>query len=131
MTEMNRQAAPPELHEGDLFQPAIKPRNALRMAADWLVGEYRVMCGGTLSATDNYIPAYAAHALWTLAGQQMATNIPSHPVFSRPDQVLQRATERSQNNPDRMRSLIARVAKSSTTPDAVKYWAMQWAERNL
>jgi hypothetical protein len=131
MTEMNKQAAIPELHESELFQPAIKPRNKLRMAADWLVGEYRGMRGGPLSATDNYIPAYAAHALWTLAGQKMATNIPSHPVFSRPDQVLQRATELSQDYPDRMRGLIARVAKSSATPASVKYWAMQWVEQNL
>ena len=131
MTDVKSQVEIPELLESELFQPAIKPRNALRMAADWLVDEYRVMRGGTLSTTDNYIPAYAAYALWTLAGQRMATNIPSHPVFSRPDHVLQRAAERSQDNPDRMRNLIARLARSSAAPASVRHWAQQWVERNL
>lgn len=123
--------SPAELRESDLFQPATKPRNMLRMAADWLVDEYRVMRGGTLAKSDNFIPAYAAYALWTLAGNRMATNISAMPVFSQPDQVLQRAAERSQDNPDRVRSLISRVARSSVTPVAVRHWARQFVERNL
>ncbi len=120
----------PVLTEGDLFQPKIKARNALRMAADWLVADYKRLRGGELSTSDHFIPAYAAHVLWTLAGNRMATNIPATPEFSRPEQVFRRAEERSQDNPDRVRNLIARIASSSTSPVAVTYWARQWVERN-
>lgn len=120
----------PVLTESDLFQPKIKARNALRMAADWLVADYQTMRGGELSKSDHFIPAYAAHVLWTLAGNRIATNIPATPEFSRPEQVLRRAEERSQDNPDRVRNLIARIARSNVAPDAVKYWARQWVERN-
>jgi hypothetical protein len=120
----------PLLQEVDLFQPKIKPRNALRMAADWLVTEYKAGRGGELSTSDHFIPAYAAHVLWTLAGNRMATNIPATPEFSRPEQVFRRAEERGQDNPDRVRNLIARIVRSSTAPIAVTYWARQWVERN-
>lgn len=121
----------PCLTESDLFQPAIKPRHAPRMAADWLVAEYKTMRGGELAKSDHFIPAYAAHALWTLAGNRIATNIPATPELSRPEQVLRRAEERGKDNSDRVRSLIARLARVSTTPPTVRYWAQQWMERNL
>lgn len=120
----------PLLQEIDLFQPAIKPRNALRMAANWLVDEYKSMRGGVLAKSDHFVPAYAAHVLWTLAGNRMATNIPATPEFSRPEQVFRRAEERGQDNPDRVRNLIARIVRSSTAPTAVTYWARQWFDRN-
>lgn len=121
----------PCLTESHLFQPAIKPRNALRMAADWLVAEYKTMRGGELSTSDHFIPAYAAHVLWTLAGNRIATNIPATREFSRPEQVLRRAEGRGKENPDRVRSLIARLARLPATPPAVRYWAQQWMEQNL
>jgi len=121
----------PCLTESDLFQPAIKQRNALRMSADWFVAEYKTMRGGELAKSDHFIPTYAAHALWTLAGNRIATNIPATPEFSRPEQVLRRAEERGKENPDRVRSLIARLARLPTTPPAVRYWAQQWMEQNL
>lgn len=120
----------PVLTESDLFQAKIKKPNALRMAADWLVADYSSMRGGELSKSDHFIPAYAAHVLWTLAGNRIATNIPATPEFSRPEQVLLRAEERSQDNPDRVRNLIARIARSRAAPVAVTYWAQQWVERN-
>lgn len=122
---------PPELQEADLFQQKTKPRNALRMAADWLVAEYKTMRGSELSTSDHFIPAYAAHVLWTLAGNRIATNIPATPEFSRPEQVLRRAEERGKDNPDRVRSLIARLARLQATPPAVRYWAQQWMDQNL
>ncbi len=121
----------PVLTEGDLFQPKIKARNAMRMAADWLVADYTALRGGELSTSDHFIPAYAAHVLWTLAGNRMATNIPATPEFSRPEQVLRRAEERSQDNPDRVRNLIARIASASTAPVAVTYWANRFGESEL
>lgn len=121
---------PPELQEADLFQPKIKPRNALRMAADWLVDEYKAMLGRTLTNSEHFIPAYAANALWTLAGKRIVTKINGVPEFSRPEQVLRRAEERGRENPDRVRNLIARLARVSTTPPAVRHWAQQWMERN-
>ncbi len=121
----------PVLTESDLFQPKIKARNALRMAAGWLVADYQTMRGGELSKSDHFIPAYAAHVLWTLAGNRIATNIPATPEFSRPEQVLRRAEERSQDNPDRVRNLIARIASSSTAPVAVTYWAKRFGETEL
>lgn len=120
----------PGLTESDLFQSKIKARNALRMAADWLVAEYKAMRGGELSTSDHFIPAYAAHVLWTLAGNRIATNIPATPEFSSPEQVFRRAEERGQDNPDRVRNLIARIVRSGAAPTAVTYWARQWVERN-
>jgi hypothetical protein len=121
----------PVLTESDLFQPKIKARNALRMAADWLVADYQTMRGGELSTSDHFIPAYAAHVLWTLAGNRIATNIPATPEFSRPEQVLLRAEERGLGNSDRVRNLIARLAHSNGVPDQVRYWAKRFGETKL
>ncbi len=121
----------PMLTESDLFQPKIKARNAVRMAADWLVTDYKKMCGGELSTSNHFIPAYAAHVLWTLAGNRIATNVPATPEFSRPEQVFLRAEERGQDNPDRIRNLIARLANSNGVPDQVRYWAKRFGETKL
>lgn len=121
----------PVLTESDLFQAKIKTANALRMAADWLVADYRSMRGGELSKSDHFIPAYAAHVLWTLAGNRIATNIPATPEFSRPEQVFLRAEERGQDNPDRVRNLIARLARSTVASEEVRYWARRFGETDL
>jgi hypothetical protein len=121
----------PVLMESDLFQAKIKKPNALRMAADWLVADYSSMRGGELSKSDHFIPAYAAHVLWTLAGNRIATNIPATPEFSRPEQVFLRAEERSQDNPGLVRNLIARLANSNGVPDQVRYWAKRFGETKL
>ncbi len=121
----------PLLHESELFQSKIKARNALRMAADWLVAEYKSMRGGELSTSDHFIPAYAAHVIWTLAGNRIATNIPATPAFSRPEQVFRHAEERGQDNPDRVRNLIARLARSASTPEAVRFWAQRFMETGM
>lgn len=119
-----------DLTEDDLFESKLKKANSVRMASDWLVEEYRRMRGGRLEKRDHYIPAYAAHMLWTLSGQTMATNIRTTPEFSRPDHVFRRI-EDMREDPDKVRNLIARVARSSSAPTAVRYWAARFGELRL
>ena len=122
---------PPVLLEAELFQPKIKSGHRLRMAATWLVDEYKQMRGGSLSNSDHFIPAYAAHVLWTQAGNRIATQIPATPEFSRPEQVLRRAEDIGQEFPDRVRNLLARVARSATVPQPARYWAQRFEESRL
>ena len=122
---------PPVLLEAELFQPKIKSGHRLRMAATWLVDEYKQMRGGALSNSDHFIPAYAAHVLWTQAGNRIATQIPATPELSRPEQVFRRAEERGQEFPDRVCNLLARVAHSATVPQPARYWAQRFEESRL
>jgi len=116
-------ADPPELAESDLFEPSIKPRNRLRMAAPWLVQVFSTI--ETVNNNSCYVPAYVANLLWTQSGKTIECNIPERPTLRYPDQVWELAIKKSKQHRLRMIELLHTVINDEGVLPAVKYWALQ------
>nr|WP_274522953.1 phospholipase D family protein [Ectothiorhodospira haloalkaliphila] len=111
-----------ELREQDLFKSRITGNNKIRMASSMIEEEYSKI--DKINKYNVRIPAYVSYLLWTFSGKQMETNIPETPVYFDPQQVLDRA--KSKSNQEQMIFLIDQLANSEIVPNSVRSWAKKY-----
>lgn len=111
----------PTLVESVLFEPFIKPRNKIRMAASWLVDAFAKI--EEVSNTSRYVPAYVANIIWTQSGRSIGTNIAEQLIFSKPSDVWARAMKISKKHGPKILTLLSALSHDESTPPAIRYWA--------
>lgn len=116
----------PSLVEDDLFEPNLKKRNRIQMAAPWLVEAFSRI--EEVNNNSRFVPAYVANIIWTCSGGTVKTNIPEQPVFSSPDEIYKRAAKISKKHEARIKSLLKYIIESDATPANACYWAKRALE---
>ena len=122
-----------QLSAGQIFSPnPIEGGDRVRMASAWM-NELFAHNIAQINKSNIRVPAFAANLLWTLAGNTIPTGIAACPVFSLPEQVIYRATDRESRQPkknlEQLDQFLSLLAESTSVPQAVRHWAAIWLNR--
>lgn len=131
-----QESSPPPatvLSEGQIFSPnPIEGGDRVRMASASMNDLFDKNIA-SINKSNIRVPGFAANLLWTLAGNTIPTGISSCPVFSVPEQVIYRASDRESRQPkknlEQLDQFLSLLAESSSVPQAVRHWANIWLQR--
>lgn len=122
-----------QLSESQLFSPnPIEGGDRVRMASTWMNNLFAQNIA-PINKSNIRVPGFAANLLWTLAGNTIPTGIAACPVFSIPEQVIYRATDRESRQPkknlDQLEQFLSLLAIDASVPQTVRHWANIWLQR--